>query len=53
MGEMQISVKRAMPWQEDMSLKVVVSSPNTSKGFFYHEISVKVQFRDHLFMEFV
>ena len=42
-----------MPWQEDLCRKVAGSNPSTGKGFFSHEIHVKVYLYYFLAVEFV
>ena len=41
------------PWQEDASWEVVGLDPSPGKIFFYHEISVKAHFYNHLIVEIV
>ena len=41
-GEMQIPVRKVIPWQVDASRKAVGLNPGADKGFFTHEISVVV-----------
>ena len=50
---MQIPEWKVMPWQEEMSWKVVGSNPGAGKGFFSREISIKVNLWHHLVVEFV
>ena len=40
MRVMQIPERKVMPWQEEMSWKVVSSNPGAGKGFFSREISI-------------
>ena len=42
-----------MPWQEDLGPKVASSNPGTGKGYFSHEISVKVYLYNLLALVFV
>ena len=50
---MQIPEWKVMPWQEEMSWKVVGSNPGAGKGFFSREISIKVNLWHHLVVEYV
>ena len=52
-GEMQIPVRKVIPWQVDASRKAVGLNPGADKGFFTHEISAKVVLNDHLVVEYV
>ena len=52
MVEVQTYVRKLMPRLKDTSWKFVGSNPCTIKGFFSHEISVKV-YLHHLAVEFV
>lgn len=42
-----------MPWQEDVSQKVLVSNPGAGKGFLCCNISVEVYFYSYLVVSFV
>ena len=41
-GEMQIPVRKAMPWLKDMSQKAKGTKPLCQQSCFSHEISIKV-----------